>query len=142
MNIIVSGCLLGINCKYNGKNNRTPDVIKLGEKYNLIPVCPEQLGGAPTPRLCHEIFEGRVINSKGADCTHVFEKGAQEVLKIAKENNVEVAVLKANSPSCGYGFVYDGTFSGRLTRGNGMCAQTLEKNGIKILNEKNFKNIL
>jgi uncharacterized protein YbbK (DUF523 family) len=140
--IIVSACLCGTNCKYNGENNLNEDVLKLLAEGKAIPVCPEQLGGLSTPRPTMEISGGtgadvldgsaRVLSSEGTDATENFIRGAREVLGIAKAAGAREAVLKAKSPSCGCGLVYDGTFSGRLTEGNGVTSEMLMRNGIKV----------
>lgn len=134
-NILVSACLLGADCKYNGKNNRNENVLRLMEKHTLIPVCPEQLGGLATPREPSEKSGERVISKSGADVTENYKKGADEVLKIARLYGCKRAVLKAKSPSCGSGKVYDGTFSGTLIDGDGVTAQLLKQNGIEVQNE-------
>jgi len=138
MNIIVSACLLGIDSKYNGGNNYNEKIIKLLEKHNLIPVCPEQLGGLSTPRLPAELQQGTEIikNSNGEDVTIYFKKGAQEALKIAFLHKCKYAILKSKSPSCGYGLIYDGTFTGRLISGMGVFAKLLTDNGIKVYTEE------
>lgn len=136
-NILVSACLLGADCKYNGKNNRNENVLRLMEKHTLIPVCPEQLGGLATPREPSEKSGERVISKSGADVTENYKKGADEVLKIARLYGCKRAVLKAKSPSCGSGKVYDGTFSGTLIDGDGVTAQLLKQNGIEVQNENN-----
>ena len=134
-NILVSACLLGERCRYDGKSKPCDEVIKLNEKYNLIPVCPEVLGGLETPRTPCEIQNGRVISADGIDRTIEYTTGAQITLEIAKENNCKVAILKSKSPSCGKGKIFDGTFSGTLTDGNGITAQLLTENGIDVYNE-------
>lgn len=139
MKIIVSSCLLGNNCKYNGKNNYNPKLVDFLKQMEFFEICPEQMGGLSTPRLPSEINGNIVINKNGIDVTPFFRKGAYEALKIAQENNCGVAILKSNSPSCGFGFVYDGTFSSKLTVGNGITADLLYKNGIVVLNENNFE---
>jgi len=138
MNIIVSACLLGINSKYDGGNNYTEKVESLAKEHTLIPVCPEQLGGLSTPRYPAEIIQSSsiILNSQGQDVTFNFKKGAEESLKIALLNNCKYAILKSKSPSCGYGFIYDGTFSNRLVIGNGVFAQLLIENGIKVYTEE------
>ncbi len=133
--IIVSACLAGINCKYDGQNNSNQKVIKLVKEGNAIPVCPEQLGGLPTPRIPAEIIGNKVINKNGEDVTEYFLKGALESLKIAKLINCQKAIFKSNSPSCGFGKIYDGTFTGKLIDGNGICAQIFEKHNIQIITE-------
>lgn len=134
-NIIVSACLLGENCKYSGGNNRCEEVINLKEKYNLIPVCPEKLGGLKIPRLPAEIRNKKVYTQSGKEVTTNFMLGATKVLEIAKKNNCHIAVLKERSPSCGCGEVYDGTFTSKLVKGNGLTAQLLLENDIKIVGE-------
>ena len=138
MNILVSACLLGIDCKYNGKNNLNEQVVRIGEKHTLIPVCPEQLGGLKTPRAASEICGGKVINIDGEDVTVQYKKGAEEALKIAKQCNCRMAILKEKSPSCGTKNVYDGTFSKKLISGMGICAQLLHENGIDVHDEIEF----
>lgn len=144
--MLVSACLLGINCKYNGGNNCNSNIAEIKSKYNLIPVCPEQLGGCATPRLPAEIQAGegkdvlegkaKVVRKDGTDVSGEFIKGAEEVLKIAKFMNINRAILKARSPSCGKGSIYDGAFSGTLKKGNGVTAELLERHGIKVITEE------
>lgn len=141
-NILVSSCLLGKNCKYNGGNNNCEDIKKLSSKYNLIEICPEVMGGLPTPRYPSEIINDKVINKIGEDVTEKFILGAKLSLDLTKQYNVKYAILKENSPSCGYGCIYDGTFSGNKIKGNGITADLLYKNGVVILNEKNFYELL
>ena len=146
--IIVSACLVGINCKYSGKSNTCPDVVKLVSMGKAIPVCPEQLGGLATPRPAAEICGGTgadVIDGKafvkranGEDVTCEFIKGAEEVLRIAGLTGAKKAIMKSKSPSCGAGFIYDGTFEGRLIKGNGVAAEVLLRNGIEILTEEQY----
>lgn len=131
--ILVSACLAGVKCRYDGRANTDKEVIKLVKQGKAILVCPEQLGGLPTPRPAAEIIKGRVKDKDGSDYTAQFKKGAQKALKIAKIVNCEKAYLKANSPSCGFGKIYDGSFSGKLIKGNGVFAGLLKKNKIKII---------
>ncbi|SHJ11990.1 DUF523 domain-containing protein [Lutispora thermophila] len=137
MNILVSACLLGINTRYDGGSCFNKKIEALLSDHNPIPICPEQLGGLSTPRLPSEIQQGSdmVKNIKGEDVTINFHKGAQEALKIALLNNCKYAILKSKSPSCGYGFIYDGTFTGKLIPGNGVFAQLLIENGIMVYTE-------
>jgi len=138
MNIIVSACLIGINSKYNGGNSYNEKVVKLLKHHNLIAVRPEQLGGLSTPRLPAELQQGIDIikNSIGEDVTMYFKKGAQEAFRIALLNNCKYAILKSKSPSCGYGLIYDGTFTGKLIPGVGVFARLLTENGIKVYTEE------
>lgn len=140
-NILVSQCLLGIKCKYDGGANSLEGREVLEKNYNLIPVCPECLGGLPIPRVPAEIADGRVINKNGEDVTENFERGAESALMLAQTFNCKKAVLKSNSPSCGYGQVYDGTFSHKKKEGNGITADLLERNGIMIYNENQIGGI-
>ena len=142
MKIAVSSCLLGVNCKYNGKSNYNDDIIKLKEKYELVPICPEVLGGLSTPRVPAEIINNKVINQEGIDVTSNYNEGAKKALKILQENNIKIAILKAKSPSCGKDQIYDGTFSHTLTQGNGVTTNLFLENDIVVLNENNFKQYL
>jgi uncharacterized protein YbbK (DUF523 family) len=140
--IMVSACLCGANCKYNGENNLNRSVLQLLAEGKALPVCPEQLGGMTTPRPAVEISGGtgadvldgnaRVVSLSGMDVTENFMRGARETLMIAKAANIKDAILKAKSPSCGCGRIYDGTFSGRFIEGNGVTAELLIRNGIRV----------
>ena len=144
--IIVSACLCGMNTKYNGGNNLDEKVVSLLREGKAMAVCPEQLGGLSTPRPPHEICYGtgaevldgkaKILTKEGNDGTEQFLKGAYETLKIAKECGVKVAILKARSPSCGYGKIYDGTFTGSKIDGNGVTVELLRRNGIKVFSEE------
>jgi len=140
MNILVSACILGIYCRYDGSEIKN-DLIaeKIGE-HNLIPICPEQLGGLKTPREPSEIKNGKVYAKNGTDITANYIKGANEALKIAKMFNCKIAILKDRSPSCGAKKLYDGTFSGKLIEGNGITAELLSQNGITVILESEAKN--
>lgn len=149
--IIVSACLCGINTRYDGRNNLNEKVAKLLKEGRAVLVCPEQLGGLGTPRPPHEIQHGtgaevldgicKVFSIEGKDSTFEFIKGAVETLKIAKQTEAQYAVLKAKSPSCGCGKIYNGTFSKTLTDGNGVTAELLQRNGIKVFTEEEIDNI-
>ena len=143
MNILISACLLGVNCKYNGDNNNVEGLIKKMENVTLIPVCPEQLGGLTTPRPPAEINgEAKIFSKEGNDVTKQFYFGAEETLKIAKMANCEYAILKERSPSCGSNQVYDGSFQGKVKPGEGIAASLLKQNGIKVYSEENFEELL
>ena len=137
-NIIVSACLLGVNCKYNGGNNSCEKVIKLQEKYNLITICPEVDGGLTTPRIPSEIVDNKVINQAGQDVTKEYLKGASIALEKALSNNVKFAVLKAKSPSCGCGLIYDGTFNHNLIHGDGVTTKLLKEHNIQVYTEEDI----
>lgn len=141
MNVLVSACLLGLDCRYCGTGKYIGELEDLKGDFQLIPACPEQLGGLPTPRSPVEISEGRAISKEGSDCTDEFIKGAEEACKLADYFDCKAAVLKANSPSCGFGSIYDGSFSGKLITGNGMTADLLHKKGLRIYTENNLKDL-
>lgn len=140
--ILISACLLGENCKYNGGNNYDPAAEALRESYELVPVCPERLGGLPTPRTPSERVGERVLTRDGRDVTEAFVDGAEKALALAGSCGAVLAVLQPRSPSCGYGQVYDGTFSGRLVSGKGVAAELLEANGIKVFNNTQINELL
>ena len=135
---LCSACLLGIRCRYDGKNKINKKILALSEKETLIPVCPEQLGGLPIPRKASEQRGNKVITESGRDVTKNFKKGAKEVLRLAELLGVKEAILKQNSPSCGCGKIPDGSFSGRTIKGDGVTAALLKKNGINVLTEDDF----
>jgi uncharacterized protein YbbK (DUF523 family) len=141
--IIISACLAGIPCRYNETDFSIPELIRFIDSEKNITVCPEILGGLPCPRSPCEIRKTEngisVIGKDGKNYTKAFRLGAEKVLKICRENNVTTAILKARSPSCGCGKIYDGTFSGTLIDGNGICAELLLKNGITVYTEENWK---
>jgi len=139
--ILVSACLLGINCKYDGSSNKNEKILKLAKDFILIPVCPEIFGGLPIPREPAEKRGERVITKSGKDITEYFKKGAKEVLKIAKILKIKKAIFKQKSPSCGCGKIYDGTFSKRLIKGNGITTELLKKNKIEVLSEEEIDKI-
>lgn len=135
MNILVSACLLGVACRYDGKSKPVEAVVKLLDKYNLIPFCPEIYGGLTTPRLPSEIVGDRVLHSNGTDVTAQYKKGAEEALRLAKLYNCKYAILKEKSPSCGKGKIYSGNFDRTLIDGDGITTRLLTENGIKVLGE-------
>jgi uncharacterized protein YbbK (DUF523 family) len=135
---LCSACLLGVKCRYNGKSALNKKVVSLLRSEVLIPVCPEQLGGLPTPREPAEIVGNRVFTISGRDVTENFIRGANETLRIAKLFNISEAVMKQGSPSCGFGRIYDGTFSGKTRKGEGVTATLLKKHGIKIVTEEDL----
>lgn len=137
--ILVSACLAGVKCRYDGKGVPTDLIKKLTNEGRAVLVCPEQLGGLPTPRTPAEIIENKVIDKNGIDLTSNFTLGAQEAYNIGCMNGCsKKAILKSNSPSCGYGKIYDGTYSGTLKEGNGIFAKLLKENGFEIRTEKNL----
>ena len=137
MNLLVSACLLGTPCRYDGTGKLIPEIQTLTALgYTLIPVCPEILGGLPTPRPPAEIGpDGRVLTKAGDDVTHAYRQGAEYALQLAQRHGCALAILKERSPSCGCGLVYDGSFSGQLIPGDGITAQLLLEHGITVLGE-------
>ncbi|MBW3015234.1 DUF523 domain-containing protein [Candidatus Woesearchaeota archaeon] len=143
---LCSACLLGVKCRYDGASKPNEKVIELSKKEVLIPVCPEQLGGLPTPRVAQEIQgmsgekvldgECKVINKEGKDVTEHFVKGAEEVLRLAKLFDIKEAILKQRSPSCGCGLTFDGSFSQKFIEGDGVTTALLKRNGIKVISEE------
>ena len=133
MKILVSACLLGENCKYSGGNNYNQAVCDFARGHQVVPVCPEVLGGLPTPRCPAEIVQGVVTNKDGINVDREFRAGAAKALAIAKENGVELAILQSRSPSCGVKEIYDGSFCGKKIKGQGVFAKLLTMHGIKVL---------
>ena len=133
---IVSACLAGIKCRYDGTAVPNDFVIKLVKDKSAIPVCPEQLAGLPTPRPPAERNGDKIITKDGKDVTEIFKKGAEKALIIAKKAGAKEAILKSKSPSCGCGEIHDGSFSGKLINGDGIFAELLKKNNIKVYTEK------
>ncbi len=140
-NILISMCLIGINCKYNAGNNYRKNLCDLSIKYNLIPFCPEQMGGLSTPRDPSEIKGERVITCRGEDVTNNFKAGAEESLKLARFYSPKFIILKDGSPSCGVSEIYDGTFEGRKIIGSGTTTKLLKENGFKLKSEKDYNSI-
>lgn len=136
--ILISACLCGCDCKYNGGNNADERCIEMLKSGNAIPVCPEQLGGLNTPRIPAEIVGDKVISKSGADVTKEFLKGANETLKLAKLLNIKKAILKEKSPSCGSRYIYDGSFKGKKIKGEGLTTKILRENGIEVISENDI----
>jgi uncharacterized protein YbbK (DUF523 family) len=134
--ILVSACLLGVPCRYDGTGFADERILALSKKRHLIPVCPEQLGGLPTPRPPVEQHDTRVLSRDERDFTAAFARGAEETRRLARLFCCRIAILKANSPSCGSGQIYDGCFRGRLIPGDGMTAALLKQDGLTVLSEK------
>ena len=134
--ILVSNCLLGCTCRYKGDGCRNEAILNLAENHTLIGVCPEQAGGLETPRAPAERQGDKIIANTGKDVTVQYTKGAQTALFLAQLNKVDFAILKANSPSCGKGIIYDGTFTGGKCAGNGVTTDLLLENGIRVFTEE------
>ena len=133
MRVLVSACLLGYNCNLNSK------IVELLKTHEVIPVCPEMFGGLSCPRIPCEKVGDRILDKEGNDCTKQFIKGAEEALNIAKEKQVDFAILQKRSPSCGNSVIYDGTFKGNLIAGNGVFAQKLQSLNIPIMEAESEK---
>lgn len=142
MKILISACLLGISCRYDGASREDRTALSLASRFELVPFCPEIYGGLPTPRIPSERKGNRVVNREGLDVTEAFERGAQECLRLCRLLGIRVAVLKEKSPSCGSGKIYDGSFFGTLTAGDGVTAELLRKNGIAVYSEKDIPALL
>ena len=144
MKILISACLLGQNVKYDGNNNsilENPFIKKLLNSNMLIPICPEVEGGLPTPRVPVEIIDNKAIDKEGNDRTKNFFLGAKKTCQLALKNDVKIAIMKAKSPSCGKGKIYDGTFSKKLIDANGIAVMVLEEIGIEIFSEDDLKKL-
>ena len=135
MNLLISACLMGVRCRYDGGRKPLDCLNELMDRHVLIPVCPEVLGGLPTPRVPAERIGDKVITKDGRDVTANYQQGAEEALRLAKLYGCDCAVLKEKSPSCGSGQIYDGSFSRKLTPGDGVTAQLLKENGIAVYGE-------
>lgn len=142
MKILISACLLGCACRYDGKSKPHPLAQELARRGLAVPVCPEQLGGLPTPRTPSERQGQRVAMQNGRDVTAEYRRGAAEALAIARLYGCQMAVLKERSPSCGHGEIYDGTFTGTLTTGDGVTAALLRENGIAVYGESDIADLL
>ena len=139
--IIVSACLLGKNCKYNGGNNYNEAIVEFLKDKEVIAVCPEVMGGLPTPRKPSEIVHDVVTNTEGVSVDSEFRQGAKVAMDLIKDEEIECAILQSRSPSCGTKQIYDGTFSKRLIEGQGIFAEQLAKEGIKLIDSDEFANL-
>ena len=144
MTVLVSACLLGVTCRYDGASKGLPDSVlrELMARHTLVPACPEQLGGLPTPRTPAERIEDRVMTKDGRDVTAEYRHGAEQALHLARLCGCKIALLKERSPSCGSGTIYDGTFTGGLTAGDGVTAALLRENGITVYGESEIGRLL
>jgi uncharacterized protein YbbK (DUF523 family) len=142
MKILISACLLGTRCRYDGASKAHPEVMKLAECHTLVPVCPEQLGGLPTPRVPSEIKDGVVTAKDGRTVDKEFRAGAAKCLEIAMREKPDLIVLQSRSPSCGVKQRYDGTFTGTLADGSGVTAQLLMENGFRCVDVEDLPEIL
>lgn len=139
--LLVSACLLGIKCRYDGGDKYCSAAADLLARYDLVPVCPEVLGGLPVPRTPSELRGGRVVAKDGTDRTGAFRRGAELAVALARKTGAKKALLKANSPSCGSGKVYDGTFTGRIVPGDGLAAAALKAAGLLVRTEQDMAGL-
>ena len=142
MTILVSACLLGCPCRYDGKSKPNDAVLALMEQHTLIPICPEQMGGLATPRVPAERRGDGVFTETGGDVTAQYRRGAEEALRLAKLYGCTHAILKERSPSCGSGQIYDGSFSRTLTSRDGVTAELLLSHGIRVITEEEISSLL
>ena len=140
--LLISACLLGCACRYDGKSKPHPLAVELARRGLAVPVCPEQLGGLPTPRKPSERRGGRVVMADGRDVTAEYRRGAEETLHLARLYGCTAAVLKERSPSCGSGQIYDGSFTGTLTDGWGTAAALLREHGVRVVGESRLEQLL
>lgn len=142
MKLLVSACLLGVGCRYDGKSNQLPQYKRLLKEHTCIPICPEQLGGLPTPRCPAERLGGKIVTEDGRDVTEQFLRGTAEALRLCDLYHCKAALLKERSPSCGSGQIYDGSFSGTLTDGWGTAAALLRERGVCVVGESRLEELL
>ena len=142
--VLISACLLGLDCKYNGGANTLSDRVidALMARYDLVPVCPESYGGLAAPRLPSERVGERVLAKDGGDVTAQYQKGARAALRLARVFDCKMAILKERSPSCGHGVIYDGTFTGTLVPGDGVAAELLKANGVAVYGEGDILKLI
>ncbi len=143
-NLLVSACLLGVECKYCGGSNKLPEqqLAALRQCFRLIPVCPETAGGLPTPRDPSERLGDKVLSNQGRDVTAQYQKGAETALRLARRYGCKAALLKEKSPSCGSGLIYDGSFTGTLVTGDGLAAQALKEEGLIVFGESDTELLI
>ena len=142
MKVLVSACLLGVSCRYDGQSKQYPLIEELCRRHQVVPVCPEIMGGLSTPRTPAERQGTQVITKTLGDVTEEYQRGAQQALHLAQMLGCGAAVLKERSPSCGSGEIYDGTFTGTLAEGWGVAAQLLRENGIRVVGESRLAAFL
>ena len=141
--VLISACLLEDNVKYSGGNNLTPELVTLLEKYNvkIVKICPECFAGLPIPRVPSEIRGDKVYGKDGRDITKEFLVGAEKTYQVAKNKEIDFAILKERSPSCGNSYIYDGSFSGKVIQGQGLTVRKLNEENIVIFSEENLEEI-
>ena len=140
--LLISSCLLGVSCRYDGRSVPNDNAKNLNKDFSLVPFCPEIYGGLSTPRVPSERVGERVMSKVGVDVTDNYNRGAEEGLKLCRELGIEIALLKEKSPACGSSGIYDGTFTGTLIDGEGVLAELLRKNGIKVYGESQIEELI
>ena len=140
--VLVSMCLMGVNCRYDGASSPCPGIERLAGRCRILPVCPEQLGGLPTPRAPSERLGDRVVARDGRDVTEPFRIGAAQAVELARRYNAGYALMKSRSPSCGWGEIYDGTFTGARVYGHGVTAEALAAMGVRIFDENHLDDLI
>ena len=140
--LLISACLLGAQCRYDGQSKPVLEMVALSEQFDLVPLCPEQLGGLPTPRDASERQGSRVVMRSGRDVTDAYARGAQQALALAQRFGCTAALFKQRSPSCGHGEIYDGTFTGTRVAGDGVTAALLGAHGIRVYGEDDIAALL
>ena len=138
MNILVSACVLGKNCKYNGGNNLNKNVVEFVQNHNVIGICPELLAGMKCPRACVELVNGIVMSENGENLDDKYRKGVETAMEKIKGKKIDLAILQSRSPTCGANNIYDGSFSGTLIKGRGLFTKALLEKGIKVVDSENF----
>lgn len=139
MKVMVSACLLGENCKYNGKNNYNEKVLEYVRDKEIIPICPEMLADMPSPRPCVELVNGTVMDENGVNVDKIYRSGVKRAIEEAKRQGIELAILQSRSPTCGVRQIYDGSFSGCLKEGQGLFAEALMKNGFRVIDAQDVE---
>jgi uncharacterized protein YbbK (DUF523 family) len=138
MNILVSVCVLGKNCKYNGGNNLNKNVVEFVQNHNVIEICPELLAGMKCPRACVELVNGIVMPENGENLDDKYRKGVETAMEKIKGKKIDLAILQSRSPTCGVNNIYDGSFSGTLIKGRGLFTKALLEKDIKVVDSENF----
>ena len=139
--LLVSACLLGVGCRYDGERVKKIETLSLISRFDLVPFCPEIYGGLPTPRVPSERVGDRVVMKDGTDVTYQYKRGAEEACRLCRELGIKYALLKARSPSCGVGRIYDGSFSATLKEGDGVCAEMLKAQGVTVFSEEELDRL-
>lgn len=138
MNILVSTCVIGQNCKYNGRNNLNKSVVEFIQGHNVIEICPELLAGMKCPRACAEIVNGIVMSENGENVDAEYRRGVELAMKKIKGQKIDLAILQSRSPTCGVNTIYDGSFSGTLIEGHGLFTEAIIEKGIRVIDTENF----